>query len=62
MDFHEKKYVKNPRATANPVSRLFFWWVFPLFRVGGKRELDIDDLYNVLEEDESGKLGDRLQK
>ncbi|XP_049855335.1 ATP-binding cassette sub-family C member 4-like [Schistocerca gregaria] len=49
----------NPKATANPVSRLFVWWMRDLVWKG---DLTEDDLFDRLDEDATDKLGDRLQK
>lgn len=52
----------NPVATAGFLSKLFFWWLNPLFWVGYKRRLEEDDMYEVLEEDKSEKLGQDLNR
>uniref|UniRef100_A0A8D0ARP1 Multidrug resistance-associated protein 4-like n=1 Tax=Sander lucioperca TaxID=283035 RepID=A0A8D0ARP1_SANLU len=39
-----------------------FWWLNPLFRIGRKRKLEEDDMYEVLTEDRSEKLGQDLQR
>ncbi|WAQ93730.1 MRP4-like protein [Mya arenaria] len=52
----------NPVLTANPISKLFFWWMNPLFRKGYVGQLEAEDMYNVVEEDQSGRLGDQLEK
>ncbi|KAM8873018.1 ATP-binding cassette sub-family C member 4 [Synchiropus picturatus] len=52
----------NPAATANFLSKIFFWWLNPLFRTGYKRRLEEDDMYEVLAEDRSEKLGEDLQR
>ncbi|KAF1371659.1 hypothetical protein PFLUV_G00270750 [Perca fluviatilis] len=52
----------NPAATASILSKIFFWWLNPLFRIGRKRKLDEDDMYEVLTEDRSDKLGQDLQR
>uniref|UniRef100_A0A3B4GRL6 Cystic fibrosis transmembrane conductance regulator n=1 Tax=Pundamilia nyererei TaxID=303518 RepID=A0A3B4GRL6_9CICH len=52
----------NPAATANFLSKIFFWWLNPLFRAGYKRRLEEDDMYQVLAEDRSEKLGQDLQR
>uniref|UniRef100_A0A671UVN2 ATP binding cassette subfamily C member 4 (PEL blood group) n=1 Tax=Sparus aurata TaxID=8175 RepID=A0A671UVN2_SPAAU len=36
-------------------------WLNPLFRIGYKRKLEEDDMYNVLPEDASDRLGEELQ-
>uniref|UniRef100_A0A3P9IC91 Cystic fibrosis transmembrane conductance regulator n=1 Tax=Oryzias latipes TaxID=8090 RepID=A0A3P9IC91_ORYLA len=52
----------NPAATANIFSKLFFWWLNPLFRIGSKRRLDEDDIFEVLPEDRSDHLGEELKR
>ncbi|XP_052455081.1 ATP-binding cassette sub-family C member 4 [Carassius gibelio] len=57
-----KKDIKsNPSATANLFSQIFFCWLNPLFRIGSKRRLEEDDMYEVLPEDGSMRLGEELQ-
>ncbi|KAI4581556.1 hypothetical protein MJG53_009999 [Ovis ammon polii x Ovis aries] len=51
----------NPLQKANLCSRLFFWWLNPLFKIGHKRKLEEDDMYSVLPEDRSQHLGEELQ-
>ncbi|OXU16308.1 hypothetical protein TSAR_005794, partial [Trichomalopsis sarcophagae] len=51
----------NPKLYANLLSRLLFSWLYPLFKQGKYHELEAKDLYNVLPEDLSGSLGDRLE-
>jgi len=60
MDFQEKAYAPNPSETANPLSKLFFWWLIPLFRKGTKNGLVLDDVYNALSEDVAEDLGNEL--
>ncbi|KAB0343825.1 hypothetical protein FD754_020751, partial [Muntiacus muntjak] len=36
-------------------------WLNPLFKIGHKRKLEPDDLYSVLPEDRSQRLGEELQ-
>nr|XP_057907958.1 multidrug resistance-associated protein 4 isoform X2 [Doryrhamphus excisus] len=52
----------NPAASANILSKIFFWWLNPLFRIGYKRRLEEDDMYPVLVEDSSETLGQELQR
>ncbi|XP_078259159.1 ATP-binding cassette sub-family C member 4 [Rhinoraja longicauda] len=52
----------NPLATANIFSSVFFCWLNPLFRIGYKRRLEENDLYKVLPEDQSERLGEELQR
>ncbi|XP_045018385.1 ATP-binding cassette sub-family C member 4 isoform X6 [Bubalus bubalis] len=51
----------NPLQKANLCSRLFFWWLNPLFKIGHKRKLEANDMYSVLPEDCSQHLGEELQ-
>nr|XP_010978532.2 multidrug resistance-associated protein 4 isoform X1 [Camelus dromedarius] len=51
----------NPLQDANVCSRVFFWWLNPLFKIGHKRRLEEDDMYSVLPEDRSKHLGEELQ-
>uniref|UniRef100_A0A7N8Y2U6 Multidrug resistance-associated protein 4 n=1 Tax=Mastacembelus armatus TaxID=205130 RepID=A0A7N8Y2U6_9TELE len=62
MEKVSKDAKTNPAATANILSKLFFWWLNPLFRTGYKRRLEEDDMYEVLEEDRSERLGQDLQR
>uniref|UniRef100_A0A8B9JMS0 Cystic fibrosis transmembrane conductance regulator n=1 Tax=Astyanax mexicanus TaxID=7994 RepID=A0A8B9JMS0_ASTMX len=47
------------------VANVFFivntYWLNPLFRIGYKRKLEEDDMFKVLPEDESKRLGGELQ-
>ncbi|KAB0343902.1 hypothetical protein FD754_020828, partial [Muntiacus muntjak] len=38
-----------------------FWWLNPLFKIGHKGKLEPDDMYSVLPEDRSQRLGEELQ-
>uniref|UniRef100_A0A8C9SPU2 Multidrug resistance-associated protein 4 n=1 Tax=Scleropages formosus TaxID=113540 RepID=A0A8C9SPU2_SCLFO len=40
----------------------FISWLNPLFRIGYKRKLEEDDMYKVLPEDGSERLGEQLQR
>uniref|UniRef100_A0A4W2DD05 Uncharacterized protein n=1 Tax=Bos indicus x Bos taurus TaxID=30522 RepID=A0A4W2DD05_BOBOX len=55
------KVKPNPLQKANLCSRLFFWWLNPLFKIGHKWRLEEDDMYSVLPEDRSQRLGEELQ-
>ncbi|XP_027413619.1 multidrug resistance-associated protein 4-like isoform X1 [Bos indicus x Bos taurus] len=57
--FPERK--PNPLQDANLCSRLVFWWINPLFKIGHKRRLEKDDMYSVLPEDRCQHLGEKLQ-
>ncbi|XP_068230341.1 ATP-binding cassette sub-family C member 4-like isoform X1 [Palaemon carinicauda] len=62
MDQTKKDRLPNPRDTAGSISKMVFWWVIPLMRLGYKRPLASDDLYRVQKRDASQLLGDRMQK
>ncbi|KAM6945546.1 ATP-binding cassette sub-family C member 4 [Aplochiton taeniatus] len=61
MEPVKKDAKTNPVATANLLSQVFFCWLNPLFRIGYKRRLEEDDMYNVLPEDRSEHVGGELQ-
>ncbi|CAM4620699.1 unnamed protein product [Leuciscus chuanchicus] len=61
MEPINKDAKSNPAATANLFSQIFFCWLNPLFRIGSKRRLEEDDMFKVLPEDGSKRLGEELQ-
>uniref|UniRef100_A0A8C4IMQ3 ATP binding cassette subfamily C member 4 (PEL blood group) n=1 Tax=Dicentrarchus labrax TaxID=13489 RepID=A0A8C4IMQ3_DICLA len=61
MEVLQKEAKDNPSASANLLSKIFFCWLNPLFRIGYKRKLEEDDMYKVLPEDSSERLGEELQ-
>nr|XP_033806273.1 multidrug resistance-associated protein 4 isoform X3 [Geotrypetes seraphini] len=61
MEPVRKKEKPNPMQTANFCSKLFFCWLNSLFLIGYKRKLEEDDMYNVLPEHTSERLGEELQ-
>ena len=52
----------NPRKNASLFSIWFYQWVTPLMRKGSKKELEQSDLYDVLDEDCSNYIGDKLEE
>jgi hypothetical protein len=44
---------KNPLSTTNFISYLSFWWVGPLLRLGWKRPLQLDDIWDLCPEESS---------
>ncbi|CAK6978679.1 ATP-binding cassette sub-family C member 4-like isoform X1 [Scomber scombrus] len=60
MEQVSKDAKTNPAATAGLLSKIFFWWLNPLFNIGSKRMLEEDDMYEVLPEDRSKSLGQDL--
>ncbi len=61
MDFTAKLPRKNPYRNANFISKILFLWIIPLFREGKQKDLNLDDLYDPLEDDLAGKMGDDLE-
>ena len=57
-----RKWDVNPRAKANIFSRVTFWWLKDLLATGNERPLDNDDLYPLLEEDETERQVEKLEK
>ena len=37
-------------------------WVLDIFKKGYKKDLELDDLYDALDEHSSGELGDKLER
>ncbi|CAH1248177.1 ABCC4 [Branchiostoma lanceolatum] len=61
----DKKFTKdkpNPLAKAGLLSKVFFWWLNPLFKTGYKRTLQEDDMFNVLYDDSSQKQTEDLER
>jgi hypothetical protein len=62
MDCPKKADVPNPFETANPVSKLFFFWILPMLRKGKCQDLSHNDMPNVRKEDGSEGLADQLEQ
>ncbi|KAB0798126.1 hypothetical protein PPYR_09119 [Photinus pyralis] len=62
MDFSKKYETPNPEVKANPISKLLYCWLLPLFYHGFKKDLEVKDLYNVNQCDISEKLGDTMER
>ncbi|CAG5865642.1 unnamed protein product [Menidia menidia] len=60
MEPQQREAKDNPSASANLLSKIFFCWLNPLFRIGYKRKLEENDMYKVLPEDASETLGEEL--
>ncbi|XP_021935708.1 multidrug resistance-associated protein 4-like isoform X2 [Zootermopsis nevadensis] len=58
----KKKLSPNPRISANPLSLITFGWVVDIFRKGYKKDLEIEDLYEELDEHRSSYLGDEIER
>lgn len=63
MDQSDQQLKKNPAENVNIISKLTFFWTIGIFRRGHqKKPFNVEDLYKPLKNDESSKLGDRLEK
>lgn len=60
MDTSKRKSNPNPRDSASIPSKLFHFWIYPLFWAGYKRTLEVEDVYDPLKVDRSELLGDKL--
>ncbi|KAF4521035.1 hypothetical protein B566_EDAN002530 [Ephemera danica] len=61
MESSEKNVRHHPRAKANPISALIYWWTLKIFAKGYKNDLEVKDLYDALEDHRSVTLGDKLE-
>lgn len=61
MESNRRKLLPNPREKANILSILFFSWTLPLFKKGYSKVLEIEDIYQSLQIDKSGRLGNLLE-
>ncbi|KAJ3300226.1 Multidrug resistance-associated protein 1 [Borealophlyctis nickersoniae] len=52
----------SPEETANIFSRLSFYWMEPLMRLGYRKHLEMDDLWNLKKQDRSSYTGARFQR
>ncbi|KAG6794912.1 multidrug resistance-associated protein 4 [Apis mellifera caucasica] len=62
MDTSKKYNNPNPKLSANFFSKLVFWWLKPLFWYGRNHDLELKDIYNVMPNDVSQHLGDKLER
>ncbi|KAG8892492.1 hypothetical protein FRB99_002688, partial [Tulasnella sp. 403] len=52
---------ENPYVISNVYSRLAYSWMTPLMRTGASRFIKEDDMYELLPDDQSKELGEKLQ-
>ncbi|XP_060888303.1 ATP-binding cassette sub-family C member 4-like [Labrus mixtus] len=62
MKINKKHDRQNPLETANLLSRVFMCWIAPILHLGYKQRLEESDMYCVLPEDHSERLGEELQR
>ncbi|XP_033100013.1 multidrug resistance-associated protein 4-like [Anneissia japonica] len=56
------EFDEHPYRNATWLSRLFFCWLTPLFKIGYKRPLEIQDMYPLLDNDKAEHLVDHLSR
>ncbi|EDO36998.1 predicted protein, partial [Nematostella vectensis] len=52
----------NPKGTASLLSRLTYWWMNDIFRIGNERPLENHDQYPLLDEDQTEALTVKLEQ
>ena len=55
------KSKQNPKKNANIFSILSFWWVGKLLAIGNERPIETDDLFPLLDEDQTRTSTEKLQ-
>lgn len=61
MESSRVKYPANPCENANFLSKIFFVWIIPFYKVRNKNGINMNDVYEPLKCDQSESLGDRLE-
>jgi ATP-binding cassette, subfamily C (CFTR/MRP), member 4 len=61
---HEKQRqkVKNPYDEANRLSKMSFWWLRSLYKIGLTRTITEDDIYETLKDHESEKIATKFTR
>ncbi|XP_060852278.1 LOW QUALITY PROTEIN: probable multidrug resistance-associated protein lethal(2)03659 [Rhopalosiphum padi] len=59
---NKEEKLPNPRSEANIFEIITFSWIFGIVKKGLKQDLNLIDLYGILNEDSSELLGNKLQK
>ncbi|XP_050501656.1 ATP-binding cassette sub-family C member 4-like isoform X2 [Diabrotica virgifera virgifera] len=62
MDSTKKHNNPSPQISANFLSKIFFCWIFPLFKTGFKKKLQPSDIYNTLNSDTCHATINTLQR
>ncbi|XP_035890492.1 uncharacterized protein LOC118502378 [Anopheles stephensi] len=52
----------HPYASSNAVSRYFFWWLRDLLRIGVRRQIVPNDIYDTLEPHKSALIGASFER
>lgn len=61
MESSPTKLLINPCENANFLSKTFFIWTLPIYKLRHRNEINMNDVYEPLKNDESEALGDRLE-
>ncbi|XP_033637557.1 multidrug resistance-associated protein 4-like [Asterias rubens] len=59
---HVQQRIENPLKRAGVFSKLFFCWMFSFFKKGYRKPIEEEDLYEVLAEDSSKILAEKLER
>ncbi|RZC40831.1 ABC membrane domain containing protein [Asbolus verrucosus] len=59
---HETRKRVNPKEKANIASLITFFFTYDMLRQGFKKDLEEEDIYEVIKSFKSSKLGDKLEK
>ncbi|XP_032233126.2 ATP-binding cassette sub-family C member 4 [Nematostella vectensis] len=59
---HSNQSRENPKGTASLLSRLTYWWMNDIFRIGNERPLENHDQYPLLDEDQTEALTVKLEQ
>ncbi|XP_018402741.1 PREDICTED: multidrug resistance-associated protein 4-like [Cyphomyrmex costatus] len=62
MDAAKKVNNPNPRVSANPISKFFFWWLARIIWYGKDHDLEMTNVYNIMPADNSEFLGNKLEE
>lgn len=62
MESNRLKLPPNPYENANFLSKIFFIWTVPFYKIRYKKEINFDDVYGPLNCDRSESLGNRLEE
>jgi hypothetical protein len=57
-----RKKMKNPHNEANRLSKMSFWWLRSLYKVGLTRTITEDDIYEILKDHESEKIATKFAR
>jgi ATP-binding cassette, subfamily C (CFTR/MRP), member 4 len=57
-----RQKVKNPQNEANRLSKMSFWWLRSLYKIGLTRTITEDDIYETLKDHESEKIATKFTR